>query len=167
MLAKPKIERTSCDSGLVHCSYIFAIIRQLTCITTNANIYKYIKISKWPPCDCSRAADGSLFPWTSKKYYIFECMCSRASVCLGVCMPCVHLALLIQHKTRMRHIVTSFVAPLAQPYFWTLSHKRHDLKKVIEHKMCVFIFPKTLVWNIYHSNKNSARYRHKRENVFM
>jgi hypothetical protein len=29
----------------------------------------------------------------------------------------VHVALLIQHVTHMRRIVTSFVAPLATPYF--------------------------------------------------
>ena len=42
----------------------------------------------------------------------------------------------------MRHVVTSFVAPLAPPYFSTLSHKRHDFrkKKVTERKMCVFVF---------------------------
>jgi hypothetical protein len=39
----------------------------------------------------------------------------------------VHVALLIQHATRMRHIVTSFVAPLAPPYFSTLSHKWCDI----------------------------------------
>jgi hypothetical protein len=58
--------------------------------------------------------------------------------CAGVC---VHIALLNQHATRMRHIWTSFVATLAPPYFWTLSHKRHVFrKKVIENKMCVLIF---------------------------
>ena len=34
----------------------------------------------------------------------------------------VHIALLVQHATRMSHIVTSFVDPLASPYFLTLSH---------------------------------------------
>jgi hypothetical protein len=38
-------------------------------------------------------------------------------------------------------------------------------KKVIEHKMCVLIFS-TFVWNIPHSNKNSARYCHKCIQVF-
>jgi hypothetical protein len=53
---------------------------------------------------------------------------------------CVHGALLIQQATRMRHIVTSFMAPLAQPYFSTLSHKRHNFrKKVIEHKVFFFL----------------------------
>ena len=56
------------------------------------------------------------------------------------------VALLIQHATRMRHVVTSFVAPLAPPYFSTLSHKRHDFpEKVTEHKMCVLIFYTTFV----------------------
>jgi len=41
------------------------------------------------------------------------------------------------------------------PYFSTLSHKRHDFReKVIEHNMCVLIFPTTFVWNIFHSKKN-------------
>ena len=31
-------------------------------------------------------------------------------------------------------------------------------KKVIEHKMCVFIFSTTFVWNISHSMVNSARH---------
>ena len=53
----------------------------------------------------------------------------------------VHVALLIQYATRMRHIVTSFVVPLAPPYFSTLSDKWHDFQKeVTEHEMCVFIF---------------------------
>jgi hypothetical protein len=59
---------------------------------------------------------------------------------VGVYMSVVvHVALFIEHATRTRCIVTSFVAPLASPYFSTLSHKRHDFrggKKVIEHKIC-------------------------------
>ena len=40
------------------------------------------------------------------------------------------------------------------------SFKRHDFpkKKVIEYKLCVLIFSKTV---IYHSKNNSARYYHK------
>jgi hypothetical protein len=80
----------------------------------------------------------------------------------------VHVALLMQHATRMRPIVTSFVAPRSTLYFSTLSHKRCDfLKKVIEHEMCVFIFSTTFVYNISHSKKNLARYCHKCENVFL
>ena len=53
---------------------------------------------------------------------------ARARTCACVC---VHVALLIQHEIRMRHIVTSFVAHLTSPYFLTLSHKRHDFRKKI------------------------------------
>jgi hypothetical protein len=38
---------------------------------------------------------------------------------------------------------------------------------VIEHKMRVLVFSTIFVWNISHSKKNSARYCHKCENVFM
>jgi hypothetical protein len=47
----------------------------------------------------------------------------------------VHIALLVQQASRMSHIVTSFVAPLAPPYFSTLSHQQCNFrKKVIEQK---------------------------------
>ena len=61
-------------------------------------------------------------------------------LCVRACMHkrvCVHVgirargrvSLLIQHATRMRHIVTSFVAPLPPPNISTLSHKGCDFWK--------------------------------------
>jgi hypothetical protein len=90
-----------------------------------------------------RLVPESLLPWKSNKYYLCECVCARA--CPGACM---HVALLIQHATHMHHIVTSFVAPLAPPYFSTLCCKRHNFrkkKKVVEHKMCVLTFSVTFI----------------------
>ena len=113
----------------------------------------------------------SLLPWKSNKYYILVCV--RALECVfsgewACACACVHVALLIQHATRMRHIVTSFVAPQSPPHFSTLSHKWHDLrKKVTDHKMRVLIFSTTFIRNISNSKKNSARYCHKCENFFM
>ena len=60
-------------------------------------------------CVCARARAREL-----------SCVCQRSWACA---CACVHVALLIQHATRIRHIVTSFVAPLAPPHFSTLSHK--------------------------------------------
>jgi hypothetical protein len=59
---------------------------------------------------------------------------------------CVRVTLLIQHSTGMRHIVTSFAAPLAPPHFSTLSHKPRDFReKVTKYKMCGLIFSTTFV----------------------
>jgi hypothetical protein len=50
----------------------------------------------------------------------------------------VGVALLMQREMLMHHFVTSFVVPLAAPYFSTLSHRRHDFRKrIIERKICV------------------------------
>jgi hypothetical protein len=45
---------------------------------------------------------------------------------LSLCMVCARVALLMQHATRLRHVVRSFVGPLAPPHFSTLFHKRYD-----------------------------------------
>jgi len=47
-------------------------------------------------------------------------------------------------------------------FFLILSHKQRDFseKKVMEYKMC-FDFLYKLVWNIFHSKNNSARYYNK------
>ena len=78
---------------------------------------------------------------------------------------CARVTLLIQHVTRMRLFVSSFVTSLAPPYFATLSHKRHDFRKnVIEDKICVLILSTTFVSNISNSRKNLERYCHRCEN---
>jgi hypothetical protein len=52
----------------------------------------------------------------------------------------VHIALLIQHATRMRHIVGPLMASRSPLYFPTISHKRCDFrKKVIEQKKCLYV----------------------------
>ena len=77
-----------------------------------------------------------LLLWKSNKHYMFVRVCVRA---------CTRMYLAIHHEIRMRHVMTSFVAPLTSPHLSKLSHKRCDFrKKVIECKMCVLIFSRTL-----------------------
>ena len=66
-----------------------------------------------------RRVRESLLPWESKKYYIFVCVCAPVHsyvfvyVCPGAWVYAwanLRVVLLIQHATRMRHTVTSFVA---------------------------------------------------------
>ena len=60
------------------------------------------------------------------------------SVYVRVC-SCV--ALVIQHAMRLRRIILTSAAGLAQPYFPTLSNQGHGFRKRrIEHKMCVLVF---------------------------
>ena len=60
--------------------------------------------------------------------YVRICGCPGAWAC-----PCAYarVILIIQHASRMCLSVSSFVASLATPYFSTLSHKRHDLCKML------------------------------------
>jgi hypothetical protein len=98
-----------------------------------------------------RRVRESVLPWKRNKYYLFVCLSARVRACGWPCAwactcACVSVALFIQHSTCMRHIVTSFVAPLAPPYFSTLFHKRHDFReKVIDHKIYVLILSTTFV----------------------
>ena len=54
---------------------------------------------------------------------------------------CMHVALLIQHASRMLHNFTSFVVPQSSP----LSHKRIIFEKRLFNIKCVFLFPLQLL----------------------
>jgi hypothetical protein len=93
-----------------------------------------------------RRVHETLLLWKSDMYYRLACVCMFARACVGLSCAYVHIALLIQHATRMGHTVTSFVSPRSPAHISALSHKRCDFrKKVIEPKTCVFIFSTTFV----------------------
>ena len=83
------------------------------------------------------------------------------------CSECVFVVLLSSMHWACATLL--FVACPTLQHSSTLSHKRIDFleKKVIEHKMCVFIFSTTFVWNIYFSRKKWARYNKKYILFFM
>ena len=98
----------------------------------------------------------------SNKHYIFlsvcvcVCVCARARagecVCPGAwacACESAGVALLIQHATRMRHVLFSFVSSLAPPCFWRLSYKLHNFRKKLLNIKCVFSSPPQLLSRIF------------------
>jgi hypothetical protein len=102
-------------------------------------VERYIEARSRNHCCCGKAI--TITYWS-------VCACLRVRACVHMCMwipgrvdVCMRIdacSLANSNATRVRHIVTSFVAPRPPPNFSTLSHKRCDFrKKFILHK-CVF-----------------------------
>ena len=81
-----------------------------------------------------------------KQHELLIFVCVRARVSVGAC---VHVSLLIQHAKRMRHIVTSSVAPRSPLHFSTLSHKLCDFRKKLLNIKCVFSFSVQLLFKTF------------------
>jgi len=91
---------------------------------------------------------------------------SRNHYCRGKALSITYserisVSLVIQNTKRMRLIVLLSVSSTAAPYFSTISHKPHNLKKILDHKTCVLIFSTTVVRNVPHSKRKWARYCHR------
>jgi hypothetical protein len=97
---------------------------------------KAISVTYWSVCTCCVCVRACWYPgaWT--------CACTH-----------VHLSLPIQHGTRMRHVVTSYVALRSPPHFSTLSHKRCDFrekkKKTLFSIKCVLRFSLQLLFKTF------------------
>jgi len=92
-----------------------------------------------------RASRGRQCTYNSKALPYSHCcsgktMCYILCLCVCVCV-CVFVALVIVYKKCMRLIKLPSVACLTVPYFSTLSHSPHNLrkKKFIGRKMFVLI----------------------------
>jgi hypothetical protein len=110
--------------------------RSVTRLNTTKNL-NYLQDRQCTYNVTLRRVRESLLQWNSKTYSIFCCMCECVRACSSAC---VHVALIIQHATRMLHIVTCFGAPLAPSHFSILSHKgRNFRKKLTECEMRVLI----------------------------
>ena len=64
--------------------------------------------------------DNVSISWHWSAFANYCCRGKATNITYSCVRACVHVVLFIQNASRMRHIVTSFVAPLAPPYFSTL-----------------------------------------------
>ena len=98
---------------------------------------------------------------------MLERACVRVPGSVGVCMRI--RACSLANPTRNAYApYCDVICRRTPPHFSTLSHKRYDFrKKVIEHRMCVFIFSTTFIYNISRSKKNLAKRLHVKYPLFL
>ena len=84
----------------------------------------------WTYCFCSLAIQARYCTCkrNTRAPSLNRCFCAKVRSI--TCSECVSVALVIQHTIRMRRIISSSVACPALPYFYTLSHIRHDSQKI-------------------------------------
>jgi hypothetical protein len=113
----------------------------------------------------------------SNQNYIFMCVCVSACVCLcvfvgacgwvGECWCTTACVCLLTYPVSNAQ-APYCLRPLASPNFSTLPHNGTIFGKIFtEYKMRVLYFATTFIRNKSNSKKESARYCHKYENVFM
>ena len=116
-----------------------------------------------------------LLLWKSNKYYVFVCVCvcsrrwlhAHARMCRcgcknpGICLRACSLT----------YPAWRAIAPYClRPVWFYHIFRNYLIKGTIcgkKNQICIVILSTTLIWNISHSKKNSARYYHKCENVFI
>jgi hypothetical protein len=116
---------------------------------------------------CCRGRATSITYWS-----VCACLCVRVCMWIpgivSVCTPIRAHSLANRARNAYAPYCDVICGPPVSTTYLTLYHIRCNFrKKVIEHKMCVFIFSTTSVQNITHFKSNLARYRQKCRNVLM
>jgi len=95
------------------------------------------------------------------------CCCGKEIIIYYECVPSHSYPACKAHALYYTYSVTFGLSDCTTFYHIISYMAQFFFKNVIEHKVCVLIFTTTFVWNISHSKKNSARYYHKRTQVFV
>jgi hypothetical protein len=118
--------------GIINLNNLSTFSCNPTCLDPSRTVNSYYQGRKRTYSVTLWSVRESLMLWKSSVTYLPACVLVGARA-RGYVHARARVALLFQHETYMRHIVTSFVDPLAPPHFSTLSHKRNNFhKSVIE-----------------------------------
>jgi hypothetical protein len=133
-------------------------------------VWRNIKALSQNHCCCGKAISITYFLCVHAIACVRACGCPGARACA---CACVLVALLIQHATRLRHVVTSFVAPLAHNIFrnYLIKGVIFGGKKVVQNVCFDFLYnlSKTflILWRIQQDVVNVKTYSRKVSLLFL
>jgi hypothetical protein len=140
-------------------------IFSLPCFNVRVSVYilDVPTVCVW--CNGTKTKRGNVRTHVTRRRVRVIMLLWRGNHYYALCV-CLSVGLVIQHAEGMSLVVLPSVACLAVPYFSTLSHKRHGLRKTLLKIKYVLIFCTTFTCNIFHSKNTSTTNCHKCTNVF-